>query len=871
MKSKRYKKIHIYNVYLPHEGVQHCKTTIEEIYDIISTNIGKNSENSFVCGDFNCSLGNFHEDYPSNVGAYNKPSDSKYGHLLVEFLAENELYATNTYFRHKLAHITTFTSNKSWVNRRNPYRSQIDYIAANIHWKCVNNNSRSYSGTICDSDHRLVKCTFELNWRRIYDKSKRNINIQVQHLKDHQTAEKYVNLVNDKFVQKNNCDNQLRWTNICETCINISESLKPKQHRPGLVHNSNIEILSQCQKTYRILIQKENDKDKIAFLKKYRNRTINDIRKALKKEKESKLTSIVDDINNSKNDSRRMFNAVKELNKSNCENIYVLDGNNNFIGNTKQKIEIITEHFKETFQSKNAISLPEFQKTTLQQKFTREEVRKAIKSLKNNKSSGCDNLRAEHLKLAPDSVIDEIANILNIAVETGNYPKELKIGQLVPLQKPGKKKGPVENLRPIILLSILRKILAICTIRRINDRVRKFIIPNSQCAYSEGRSTTELVFAFRVLAEKAINSADYSINLLMLDMSKAFDTIQRGYLFEDLKKVLNSDELNLIHLLLDSVQIQVKLENQIGELFKSLIGSPQGDAASALFFIIYLAVTLKLAYDNLEKQNEKSLQIIEEHNYSVIPEKDDFLLDQQYADDISWAATEISELENIEKTIPGTLSTRNLLVNETKTEKYHISRTSENSWRNCKLVGSKLGKEEDIAYRKSLAIASFQKLKPILLDKRLYTGRKIQIFQSLVESIFLYNCELWGLTKQEEESIDIIQRRFLRQIFQFRFTEDRKKWPSNIRLYEIANVKPWSETIRNRRLSFFGHLCRLPDDTPVKKALDEALKPTKKVGKKTTYMSKISSDLKLLNISSIDKAKEIAHDRILWKRRTQLK
>ena len=51
---------------------------------------------------------------------------------------------------------------------------------------------------------------------------------------------------------------------------------------------------------------------------------------------------------------------------------------------------------------------------------------------------------------------------------------------------------------------------------------------------------------------------------------------------------------------------------------------------------------------------------------------------------------------------------------------------SENSWRNCKLVGSKLGKEEDIAYRKSLAIASFQKLKPILLDKRLYTGRKIQ-------------------------------------------------------------------------------------------------------------------------------------------------
>ena len=66
----------------------------------------------------------------------------------------------------------------------------------------------------------------------------------------------------------------------------------------------------------------------------------------------------------------------------------------------------------------------------------------------------------------------------------------------------------------------------------------------------------------------------------MLDMSKAFDTIQRGYLFDDLKHILDPDELYLIHLLLDNVEIAVKLENELGELFKSLKGSPQGDAAS---------------------------------------------------------------------------------------------------------------------------------------------------------------------------------------------------------------------------------------------------------------------------------------------------
>ena len=201
-------------------------------------------------------------------------------------------------------------------------------------------------------------------------------------------------------------------------------------------------------------------------------------------------------------------------------------------------------------------------------------------------------------------------------VKTGEYPKEIKIGYLVPLQKPGKKKGPPENLRPVILLSILRKILAICTIRRINDRVRTHIIPNTQAAYTDGRSTTELVFAFKILAEKAITSSEYEINLLMLHMSKAFDTIQRGCLFDDLKQILNPDELCLIHLLLDNVEIAVKLENELGELFKSLIGSPQGDATSALFFIIYLATIRRKSKIQIENKENSIVPHLQDHNYA---------------------------------------------------------------------------------------------------------------------------------------------------------------------------------------------------------------------------------------------------------------
>ena len=36
------------------------------------------------------------------------------------------------------------------------------------------------------------------------------------------------------------------------------------------------------------------------------------------------------------------------------------------------------------------------------------------------------------------------------------------------MQKPGETKGPPQNLRPIILLSVLNKVLAVCLMARIN-------------------------------------------------------------------------------------------------------------------------------------------------------------------------------------------------------------------------------------------------------------------------------------------------------------------------------------------------------------------------------------------------------------------
>ena len=55
-------------------------------------------------------------------------------------------------------------------------------------------------------------------------------------------------------------------------------------------------------------------------------------------------------------------------------------------------------------------------------------------------------------------------------------------------------------------------------------------MPISQAAYRKNRSTTEHVFATKLIIERTISSADETVYLLLLDMSKAFDSIQRNTL-----------------------------------------------------------------------------------------------------------------------------------------------------------------------------------------------------------------------------------------------------------------------------------------------------------------------------------------------------
>ena len=858
--------------------------TREKFYETLDKAIRSTSSRDLliIAGDFNAKTGSAAKLFSDNMGHFGKGEVNSNGNALLDLARKNQLVLTNTLFNHKMAHRTTWEcperitkhQDKHGNIRRNPYRNQIDYTIMKTKHKDILVDSRSYNGIDTNTDHRLVLTTINFNWWfKVYDKKNmKKVNYDVQQLKNKskEYKEKVREHLENELHMKANAENtQDQWNRVKNACLSAAEETIPIRKDRKKSDDAKIKELSAKQKKLRLDSNASRDKTKRQELKQERNRTLRKIHEQLQKQELSHIENLTAEIENSKNDSTRMFKAVRALKTTKPQKKLIVDGADGIATTEHQQLEVITDHFKNIFHKPGQQEMKQVEPTEMSEPFTAEEVKKAVTSLSNNKSAGSDQLKAELLKHSPEEIFIEIAAILNEIARTGNFPKEVKEGILVPLPKPGKKQGPPQNLRPIILLSILRKILAIIMIRRTSSRLNE-TIPITQAAYRAGRNTTEHVFTLKLLAEKAITSSEYEIHILLLDMSKAFDTVERAVLMDDLSEILYKDELHIFDILLRDVEYKVRCGQSFGENFKTNIGTPQGDCASAVLFTLYLAKALQdkrtpppphlSDHTYFEKDQPPLPDFLHDHNYDQPKPRKSVNINQQYADDIGYATTSRTEKEKIKNTIPPKLKKRNLGVNLEKTEEYTLNRKEE-KWKKCKYLGSILDTENDIKRRKGLAIDAFNSLNRYFTNRRANIKLKTRIFTTFVQSIFLYNSELWTLTKQQETQIDVFQRSLLRRLLNVTLLDKIR----NEYIYERTNTQPWSQEIKRRRLSWLGHLLRLPEGTPARQAVAEFLKPAKRPrGKpRTTWFRRVENDLK--NIINFQHVTTLANDRIGWR------
>ena len=202
-------------------------------------------------------------------------------------------------------------------------------------------------------------------------------------------------------------------------------------------------------------------------------------------------------------------------------------------------------------------------------------------------------------------------------------------------------------------------------IKRISGKILTRI-PVTQAAYQTGRSTTEHVYTVKLLTEMAMTHSNYTIHLLMLDMSKDFDTVNRKTILAILSEILDQDELHILKLLAEDVKLQVKNEEELGEEITTDTGVPQGECMSAPHFILYLTHALKPEQSPEDQELRKNI-FTELHPTSG--RKESITLEGQYADDMFTITTNIEEKEKLKRKLPQ-LKKFNLGVSESKTEDY---------------------------------------------------------------------------------------------------------------------------------------------------------------------------------------------------------
>ena len=687
---------------------------------------------------------------------------------------------------------------------------------------------------------------------------------------------------------------QEKWNTIVNKCKEIGKDVLGKREKRDRTQNPTLKKLTEEKQKIKKDINAETDqqakKDKCKELREKKKQ----IHKCIKESEEKELDERLRKLEESGDEPSRYYRVMRDIQYKKPRPLQIKDENNYVAGTDERKVEIITNYFKKMFAPEGYdTKMKEYPPTKMDTPFTGEEVHGAAKKLKNGKSAnGIDTLHAEYIKYADENIHMIIASLFNDVAETGNHPEELQVGVLTPLQKPNKKQkvgGEGDHLRPIMLLSVLRKILTICVIGRIWDRL-KARIPHEQAAYQGERSGAEQVLAVKLLAEKAINSNDYKIFLSLFDMSKAFDTVNRRKLFEHLERILNPDELHLLSIITNFTKVKIKVNEAHGDLFVTYIGIMQGDCLSALLFIFYLAECLQNEREGIE---------------------DSILIAPKYADDVTYALTNKPAQVELKRRIPVILDTHDLTANETKTEEYEIPKPpppprppptmdelikhkddkicwsaldwlvhhepapikdTTPDWAKCKLLGTLLETENDFKKRKILTIDSLKKHNNVFTSRYVGHKMKLRTFNMYVGSVFLHNTETWAVNKTILDKIDSFHRRMLRNAINY-------KWPrkiSNIELYQKTEAIPWSQVIKKRRLTFLGHIMRRHDQTPVQIALKEALRPAEgKVGRpKITWLRTIANDLKdsthAINIKhqqeTLTTLTSITQDRQNWRR-----
>ena len=343
---------------------------------------------------------------------------------------------------------------------------------------------------------------------------------------------------------------------------------------------SEIKSLMDYRDKLKAICNATNMDEDISKFKETRNQVSHIIKKAQK----AHLTKTID---NNLSNSKKFFDQVKKNN--------IVDNKNKNSDECKHTATYLNQIFLENNNAKENVDLvnSEIQNilngnNNLDQTFKFEDVSvnkvlKIIKSVK-SKSAGVDDIGSFFVKLAAQYISKPLTNIINSSFSHRIFPENWKHAIIRPIPKTSNPILPTDY-RPISLLTVFSKITEkAAAFQMIEYLNRQSLQDPKQSAYKLNHSTNTALLKITDDLYNALDDGELTL-LVLLDYSKAFDTINHRILFAKLKALgFTFDAVSWIVGYLTGRKQKVKTQTDESGWESIQYGVPQGSVLGPLLF-----------------------------------------------------------------------------------------------------------------------------------------------------------------------------------------------------------------------------------------------------------------------------------------------